>query len=115
MKALNFQGNQYKMFFEKDFGKFCEVVYATDDFKKAFEDFHNHATVKVPKDTCPYPKGQNEIKNFLVKDVDKMLPPYLPGGEKWQFQIRFIKDGEILGGFNSYGIIRTQESLMNGR
>lgn len=115
MKALNFQGNQYKMIFEKNFGKFCDAIYSSNDVKTILEDVHNHAAVKVPTDTCPYPKGPNEIKSYLLKGFEKLLPPYMPGGEKWQFQLRFIKDGEIMGGYNFYVLIRTQESLINGR
>ena len=76
--ALNYQGNQYKQLFEKELGKFCEVIYV-DDFQSIFEDLHEKAKVKVPWKACPYPKGPNEIYDFTFSEIEKLLPPYLPG------------------------------------
>jgi hypothetical protein len=64
--------------------------------------------------TWPYPTGKNEIKNYYVTDYGNLLPPYIPGGEKWRIEVRYIKDGEVVGGYEVYGILRNQNSLMNG-
>jgi hypothetical protein len=114
LAALNFQGNQYKQMFDKDFGKFCDVLY-DDKVEDKYNNLHKHFEVKVPWKTCPYPKGPNEITNFMIDDFADQLPPYLPGSEKWQIQVRFLLSEEVLGGYNVFAIIRTEKSLMNGR
>lgn len=109
--GLNLQGNQYKKIMEKDFGKFCDALYV-DAAKEVFEDMHSHFDTSVPWKACPYPKGPNEIHNYLLKDVSDLLPAYVPGGEKWQVQVRFHKDDEVLGGYNFYLMLRSEESLL---
>lgn len=111
--ALNFQGNQYKMMFEKGLGKFCEALYV-DSMKEAYEDVHTYFSTNVPWKTCPYPKGPNEIHDYATSDLSYLTPPYVPGGEKWQFQVRFLKDDQIFGGYNVYGLLRNEQSLLNG-
>lgn len=111
--ALNFQGNQYKKIAEKDLGKFCDVLYV-DNLKELYEDMQSHIATSVQWKTCPYPKGPNEVHNYLLKDMSNILPPYVPGSEKWQLQIRFHKDNEVLGGYNVYALLRSEESLLNG-
>lgn len=95
-RILNYLGNQYKMIAEKNLGNFCEAVYSSLKFKPIFIDYQNHCTVNVPWKSCPYPKGRNEVKEFHLSDLDDYLPPYLSGSEKWQIQMRFMKDGEEL-------------------
>jgi hypothetical protein len=110
--GLNFQGNQYKKMFDKRLDKFCTTYYI-DIYKAYFEDYQAHTTNPVPWKTCPYPAGSNEVKNFFVEDDGLLLPPYIPGSEKWKAEIRFLRDEIILGGFNIYGIIRSEESILN--
>lgn len=50
--------------------------------------------------------------NFHLDNVDDLLPPYMPGGEKWKIEVRFFKDNEMLGGYNFFLIIRSEKSLL---
>lgn len=102
------------MIAEKKLGKFCEALFSTDSLKLAYADFHDHCIVNVPWKSCPYPKGRNEVKGFYIQDLDQNLPPYLPGGEKWQFQIRYLKDEEEIGGYNFFVLVRSEKSLLDG-
>lgn len=81
-------------------------------FKSFFEKAHEHATKKVAWKTCPYPKGPNEVKDYLIDNVDALLPPYIPGSEKWKFEMRFFKNNVDQGGYNLYAIIRNEKSLL---
>ena len=49
-----------------------------------------------------------------MEDTEDFLPPYIPGNEKWEFQLRFSKGEEVLGGYNAYVIIRDEASLLEG-
>jgi len=113
VNALNLQGGQYKSLFTKNLGKFCEALYQKDFAQTNFADFHAHCKLKVPFETCPYPKGKNEVTNFMVADIGNVLPPYVPGGEKWKIEVRFYKtNDELLGGYNVYAILRSEQSLL---
>ena len=112
--ALNFQGGQYKQMFEKELGKACEWVYGSP-FEQLFVDAHNCGDVKVPWNTCPYPKGPNTVHNYAIDDsFTSYLPPYMPGGEKWKVQILFLHDDVLLGGFSIYSTLRSEKSLLEG-
>jgi hypothetical protein len=110
--GLNFQGNQYKKLFDKTLNHFCSTYYI-DLYKPYFEDYQSHTTHPVAWKTCPYPAGSNEVRNFMVEDDGKLLPPYIPGNEKWKAEIRFLRNGTALGGFNIYASIRSEESILN--
>lgn len=114
--ALNFQGNQYKKIFEKELENFCESLYKTGNgsLQENFEDFHKHAQNTVPWNTCPYPKGPNELTNLLLEDKTNLMPQYVPGGEKWQVQVRYFTDDILMGGLNLFALLRSEQSLMNG-
>jgi hypothetical protein len=113
MAALNFQGNQYKKIAEKNFGPFCDVLYQ-EGVKSNFESFVSRTTTKIPWKTCPFPAGSDEVNNWMMSDLSDMLPPYIPGGEKWKLEVRFL-EGEIeLGGYNLYALVRNDESLLKG-
>jgi hypothetical protein len=109
--GLNFQGNQYKKIFDKRLNNFCESLYH-DLYRGYFEDYQAHTVNPVEWNTCPYPAGENEVKNFLIEDNGNILPPYIPGSEKWKAELRFLKNGEVLGGYNIYAIIRSETSLL---
>jgi hypothetical protein len=111
--ALNFQGNQYKKIFDKTINNLCTLMY-NETFREYFDDFQRHQKYPVESKTCPYPTGPNEIKNFMFQDYGNLLPPYVPGNEKWKLEIRYIYGEEILGSFNFYGLLRNQKSLMMG-
>lgn len=108
----NFQGNQYKQMFEKDLGKFCDLLYQ-DVSRSTVESVFNHLTDKIPWKTCPFPKGQHDIINFLLEG--SLLPPYIPGNEKWKVELQYLLNGETIGGFNIYALLRSTQSLLNGR
>jgi hypothetical protein len=113
VSASNFQGNQYKQMFQKDLGRFCDCLYKPT-LENIFNEAHLHGKVKVPWKTCPYPKGPNEFYNFLLQDFGSLLPPYMPGGEKWKMQVRYFNGSELLGGYNMFAILRNEQSLLNG-
>jgi hypothetical protein len=112
--GLNFQGNQYKKIFDKTVYTICDSLYV-DIHKDYFEKYQAHLSNPVAWKTCPYPAGSSEVNNLVADDFGNLLPPYIPGGEKWKFEVRFIRDGVALGGYNLYGIIRTEKSLLEGK
>lgn len=111
VNALNFQGNQYKVMFSKNLGKYCEVLYQ-EHLRTKYEEVQNYTKVKFPWKTCPWTKGRNGLNNYRLEDTEKMLPVYIPGNEKWEFQLRFLRDQEVLGGYNAYVIIRDEKSIL---
>ena len=110
VEALNFQGGQYKKIFDKRVNKFCTTLY-TKTFKEVFDNYYEASLVKTPFGTCPFPAMKNVVTNFLISE-DGMLPPYIPGGEKWKIHMRFIKDSEILGGYNLYILLRNEQTMI---
>lgn len=110
--AFNFHGGQYKKIGDKTFYKFCKTLYL-DKFKEPYSRFYDASSFKVPHKTCPFPAGQNEITNLMFSE-NGLLPPYVPGGEKWRIDVRFVKNNEILGGLNMYGLLRNEQSLLRG-
>lgn len=38
----------------------------------------------------------------MIKEDGKLLPEYLPGGEKWRGDIRFFREKKNLGGYRAY-------------
>lgn len=109
--ALNLQGNQYKKMFEKDFDHMCSAMYL-DAFQLPFENYQAHNKNPVAWKTCPFPAGSNEVFNYLAIDTESLLPPYIPGGEKWKVEMRFLRNGTDLGGYNIYMILRNEKSLL---
>lgn len=112
VEAYNLQGGQYKKIVDRKLEKFCQTLYV-DTFKGQYARFYEASTVKIPFGTCPYPAGDNEMINMMITD-EGQLPAYIPGSEKWRVDIRFLKKEEILGGYNVYGLIRSEQSLMAG-
>lgn len=111
--GFNLQGGQYKQMIEKSMENFCKSVYI-EPSRTFFEYYQSHMTNPVPWKTCPYPAGENEVKNFLVDESLFLLPPYIPGGEKWKIEIRFSrKNEEFFGGYNIYVIMRSPNSLLD--
>lgn len=110
--GLNLQGGQYKQMIEKDLEHVCDTLYL-DVHKSFFERYQGHLKNPVPWKTCPYPAGPNEVTNFLVEDTGNLLPPYVPGNEKWKVEARFLRDGKVLGGYNIYAILRNMNTLIN--
>lgn len=113
VEAFNFQGGQYKKMADKLLNKFCESAYE-ERTKDGYSQFFEASTVKIPFGTCPYPAGKNELNNFMI-DENGVLPAYVPGGEKWKVDVRFLKGGKILGGYNAYVLVRSEQSLLKGR
>lgn len=112
IEAFNFQGGQYKKMLDKRFDKFCKSLYV-EVIKGPYAKFYDSSTIKLPFGTCPYPEGKNEITN-LIFDDEGMLPPYIPGGEKWRVDLRFVNKEEVFGGYNVYAMIRNEQSLLKG-
>lgn len=107
----NLQGGQYKLMWDYSFKDGCASFYQPA-YKSTFEDYQSHTTHPVAYNTCPYPAGTNEVKNYFVRDVQNLLPPYVPGNERWKVEVRVLRKGEVLGGWNFYGMLRNEKSLM---
>lgn len=88
VEAFNFQGGQYKKIAERKLEKLCKVLYQ-ETIRKSYEDAKKYAHVKIPFGTCPYPAGRNGFTNLMMYDDGSLLPPYMPGGEKWLFTLKF--------------------------
>ena len=112
VEAYNFQGGQYKKMGDKKLDNFCKSLYQ-EAVEKPFSQFYEASSFKIPFNTCPFPAGENEVNNLIVDD-NGMLPPYIPGGEKWRLDVRYLKQDKVLGGFNVYAMIRNEQSLLKG-
>ena len=112
IEAYNFQGGQYKKIVEKKLDHFCKSLYV-DAYRSDYEKFNDASSDKVPFGTCPYPIVNNTITNFLVSKSG-LLPPYIPGGEKWRINVRYLRTEEVLGGYNLYLLVRNDQSVMAG-
>lgn len=97
---------------QKDVGGFCDFLY-DDSFYETFQDFQMNVDNKFKWKTCPWPKGKYTLTNFSYKNTD-FLPAYLPGNEKWKFDLEYWKDGKHEGGFVLYVILRNEQSLLMG-
>lgn len=106
----NFQGGQYKQVFHRFIPNYCKSLYV-EKLKLYYEDFQASLTHPQPWKACPYPPGKNEVHNFVFNDKGH-VPPYIPGGEKWRIDVRFIKEKKIMGGYNVYVLVRNEESLL---
>jgi hypothetical protein len=111
--GLNMQGGQYRKIFERSVDEVCKAAY-NETFKPYYDDLQAAQNIQIPWKTCPYPKGEYELRNYYVQDYGSLIPPYMPGGEKWMVTVRYIKDDEIHGGFDFYVILRSEQSLLQG-
>lgn len=109
--GFNLQGGEYRKMIEKFIETPCTSLYI-EPYRQYFEKYQAAQKYPVAWKTCPYPPGPNELKNFLFEDYGSLLPPYIPGGEKWRFEIRHFVNNEMLGGFNAYVILRSEQSLL---
>lgn len=111
----NFQAGQFKKYGEKSLTGICKELY-NETYQEYFENFQKHQLHPVAWETCPYPKGPNAVKNYVLDDFGKFLPPMLPGSDKWKFEARWLNAAEeIIGGYNAYVIVRNQESILRGK
>lgn len=108
---LNFQGGQYKKIFSKTVEKMCEGLYS-DELEPYFKDAMKSLSKPFVWKTCPIPAGPNRFNNFMMED--RILPPYIPGGEKWLIEIKIFKGEDLLGGYKYYATIRSEQSLLMG-
>lgn len=111
--VLNFQGGSYKLMVEKYFKDFCESLYQ-ESYKDFFEDYQAHTDKPVAYKTCPYPVTKQDLRNYFVRDQTNLLPPHIPGNEKWKLFFRFIRNETVLGGYDFYLIFRNGKSLLWG-
>lgn len=109
--CLNFNSGQYKKIMEKTMEKLCESTY-DETYREYYETYQKSLKYPVAWKTCPFPTGPNEIINYYLEDVGSLLPAYLPGGEKWKVEMRISKDGEVLGGWDAFILLRSEKSLL---
>lgn len=112
VEAYNLQGGQYKKIFNKRLDKFCLTMW-NEAYKSYYDKFNDALSVRVPWATCPYPKVNNTLTNLIISN-EGALPPYVPGGEQWRINVRYIKAEEILGGYNLYMLLRSEQSILQG-
>lgn len=108
--GFNLQGGQYKQMIEKNLGNFCDFFYS-DAHKDMYDDVITHYEPFVPFGTCPFPKGQYTVKNYRLKGVEDMIPPYVPGSEKWKAIAEFQLNGTRLGGMTFYGTLINDKNV----
>jgi surfactin synthase thioesterase subunit len=108
--AYNLQGGQYKLIVEKDLGSVCDFLYS-EGHRHIYEDFMSHTEPSVPFKTCPYPQTQHNVKNYLLKGVNEMIPPYVPGSEKWKVEAEIRLNGKILGGAVFYATLINSDNI----
>ena len=113
VEAHNFQSGQYKKMGEKlmDQG-LCKALYV-DAFKSEYMKFYDASSVKIPFGTCPYPSVNNTLTNLMFSDPG-LMPPYIPGGEKWRIDLKYFLNDEFLGGYRIFGLVRNERSLLQG-
>ena len=111
VSVKNMQGGQYKEIFAKHVDAVCEGLY-TEMMKDHMEALFSNLVKPIKWKTCPIPAGPNEFMNFFVED--NFLPPYIPGGEKWLFEVRINEGDECIGGYRIYTIIRNEKTLLQG-
>jgi hypothetical protein len=107
------QGGEYRKIFEVQTYEICKNGY-NETLRPYFDDFQAASTPKVAWKTCPYPAGKYDVKNFRFEDYGSLIPPYMPGSERWQMQLRYFRDGKAYGGYNAYATLRTEKSLLAG-
>jgi hypothetical protein len=111
--ALNLQGGEYRKIFHLEFDGLCKHAY-NETYRSYFENFQAKQDHTVKWKTCPYPAGPNRVNKFYIEDYGNLIPPYIPGNERWLIKNRFVKNGKPIGGSNAYGILRNEQSLLNG-
>lgn len=92
---------------------FCASIYEPK-YRNIFEDYQSHTSNPVKFGQCPYPAGENKVKRFFIRNAEGLLPPYIPGGEKWRIDARFLRKDEEQGGYNFYFALRSLQSLIGG-
>lgn len=68
------------MMVEKDLGPFCDTFYLDG--------------------TCPFPGGNYSLSDYPVsqEEYEKLIPPYIPGSEKWRIVMELSINGTARGG-----------------
>lgn len=113
VEGFNFQGGQYKKMGDKFMDQgICKSLYV-DAFKSEYDKFYAASSVKIPYGTCPFPAVNNTVTNLMFSDSG-LMPPYIPGGEKWRIDLKYFKNRELLGGYNIFGLVRNDQSLLQG-
>lgn len=112
LQGFNLQGGQYKMIAEKKLDNFCKSIYI-DAVKSEYEKYYEASVPSIPFGTCPYPAGDYVITNLLLNDIG-ILPPYIPGGEKWRLDFRYYQGEQMVGGYDVYALVRNEKSIMQG-
>lgn len=115
IQAFNLMGGQYKKIFDVKNDDLCKLAWK-EPYRKEFNYFQSTQAHPVPWGVCPYPAGPNFVNKYMVNDdLGDFLPPRMPGGsENWQLKLTFFQksDGKIVGGYNLYVILRTEETLL---
>ena len=46
-------------------------------------------------------QGKFHWDDWAISDIG-LLPPYIPGNEKWKAGVRYYKAGKLVGGYDTY-------------
>jgi hypothetical protein len=87
------------MMVEKDLGPFCDTFYL-EAHRKIYESFYGYFSPNVIFGTCPFPAGNYSMSDypFSEEDFEKLVPPYIPGSEKWRIFLKLSINGTAKGG-----------------
>lgn len=112
VSGFNFQGGQYKLMVEKSLGQFCDIFYA-EPHREVYESFSDYYTPNVEFGTCPFPANNYSMRDYLISNekFEKLIPPYIPGSEKWKIVFKVLLDGKVRGGNVFYVTIRHEDRM----
>jgi hypothetical protein len=112
-EGFNLQGGQYKKMFENIQKKPCSFIFKPLH-RKYIEDFRKASSTPIKLDVCPIAPMNNTLTNYVLKDYG-LIPFHVPGNEKWRIDVRYVNENDkIVGGYDIYGILRTEKSLLEG-
>jgi hypothetical protein len=95
----------------KEMGGFCDFFY-DQQFKEIYEDLQTHIDNKTPWGECPWTKGSYVLKKYLFQGLEKQMPAYVPGSEKWRIFLDYSIEGKSVAGFVIYAVLRNDNNLM---
>lgn len=115
VEASNLQGGQYKVMFQKEFGQPCEYAWSKiiENERNRFLKHLDVLDVKVVENMCPFPPHTAIVKDYSPNGLNEFLPEYIPGNERWKIQGIIKKNGEVVGGYILYLLLRNERSMFN--
>lgn len=113
-EAFNLSGGQYKKIFGNIFGPFCDFVYSKN-IEKEFKAALAKSNSTTAYGTCPIPPQTFEVIDYAPEGAGDVIPPYMPGNERWKVDLWGTKNGEVVSGFRVYAILRDEQKLFDSK